>query len=126
MKLASGIHRHGFRTWYERELLRSHGCLALTFVCAIGLFAAFEAMSRFDNNSDRWIDLTAIVVCAVVGLWSLRRYLFLLMHAESVANQADCPGCGTYARFTLVSADAAGSDVVVRCRGCERVWTINA
>ena len=42
MKLAEGIRKHGFRKWYERELLQSHAHLVLTFLCAIGLFAAFE------------------------------------------------------------------------------------
>ena len=47
MKLAEGIRKHGFRKWYERELLQSHAHLLLTFLCMIGLFAAFEALGRF-------------------------------------------------------------------------------
>jgi hypothetical protein len=36
MKLAEGIRRHGFRKWYERELLQSHAHLVLCFLCVIG------------------------------------------------------------------------------------------
>ena len=39
------------------------------------------------------LDILFVIVCAVIGLWALRRYLFLLMHAEEVANQATCPTC---------------------------------
>lgn len=122
MKLASGIRKHGFRKWYERELLSSHAHLVLTFVCGVGLLAGFDA----GPGGLVAADLLGIVLCAATGVWALRRYLYLLTHAESVANQADCPACGTYARFDLVAADAAGDEVAVRCRRCQREWTISA
>jgi predicted Zn finger-like uncharacterized protein len=124
MKLGAGIRKHGFRKWYERELLRSHAHMALTFVCMVGLIGAFEAASKFRSWADQAFDLLAVLVCGGVGLWALRRYLFLLMHAESVAHQADCPSCGTYARFSLVQADATTERVRVRCRQCSHEWTI--
>jgi hypothetical protein len=126
MKLAAGIRKHGFRKWYERELMRSHAQLALLLASTIGLLAAFEAASKFRGWVDQVIDVAAIVVCAAVGLRSLRRYLYLLMHAEAVANQADCPSCGAYARFRLVSADAQDEDASVCCRNCGHQWTISS
>jgi hypothetical protein len=127
MQLSDGIRRHGFRKWYERELLQSHAHLALTFLCAVGLFAAIEAAMHFTSWSDRVIDALAILACAAIGVWALRRYLFLLMHAEHVANQADCPHCGTYARFTLVEVASASGvlSVTVRCRECAHQWSID-
>ena len=124
MKMAAGIRKHGFRKWYERELLRSHAHMALTFICMIGVLAAFEAASKYRGWVDQVIDVAAIAICGISGLWALRRYLFLLMHAESVANQADCPSCGTYARFQLVHADASGDSARVCCRQCGHHWTI--
>ena len=126
MKLAAGIRKHGFRKWYERQLLRSHAHMALTFICMIGLLAAFEAASRYRGWVDQMIDVVAILVCAATGLWALRRYLFLLMHAENVAHQADCPSCGTYARFKLVRADALDERARVCCRQCGHEWTIES
>jgi hypothetical protein len=126
MKLATGIRKHGFRKWYERQLLHSHAHMALTFICLIGLLGAFEAASRYKSWLDQAIDVLTIVVCGGTGLWALRRYLYLLMHAEAVANQADCPGCGTYARFTLVHADAMGDKARVCCRQCGHEWTIES
>ena len=125
MKLAEGIAKHGFRKWYERELLQSHAHMALTFICALGLLAAFEAASKFHTLADQLTDIAAIGLCAGVGLWALRRYLFLLTHAEAVAQQADCPSCGTYGRLQLVRVDADGQQVHVRCRQCSDEWRID-
>jgi tRNA(Ile2) C34 agmatinyltransferase TiaS len=125
MTLADGIRKHGFRKWYERQLLQSHAHLALTFLSTIGVFMAFEAASRFHTFADRLTDLIAVPVCAGVGLWALRRYLYLLQHAEAVAHQADCPHCGTYGRLALVRPDASGESVDVRCRKCDHQWRID-
>lgn len=126
MKLAAGIRKHGFRKWYERELMRSHAHMVLLLACSIGLLAAFEAASKFRDWADQLIDILAIAVCGAAGLWSLRRYLYLLMHAEAVAHQADCPSCGTYARFRLVRADAQDENPSVCCRNCSHEWTIHS
>jgi len=124
MTLAEGIRKHGFRKWYERQLLQSHAHLALTFCCLIGIFAAFEALVSFRDWSDQAIDIVAIGLCVMLGLWALRRYLFLLASAEAVANQADCAGCKAYGRLELEESDASGESVRVRCRGCGHRWHI--
>jgi hypothetical protein len=126
MQLAQGLKRHGFRKWYERELLQSHAHLALAFLSCFGLFAAMEAAIHFTSWTDRVIDAAAILICAAVGLWSLRRYLYLLHHAEHVAHQADCPGCGAYGRLELVAAPLEDGPTSVRCRRCGRPWEIHA
>jgi predicted Zn finger-like uncharacterized protein len=124
MTLAEGIRRRGFRKWYERELLVGHSHLALLLFCALGLMMALEAAFRFRTLADQLIDAAAVLVCAGTGVWSLRRYLFLLMRAESLANQADCPGCGAYGRLDLVDPAAAGDTVAVRCKRCGHEWRI--
>jgi hypothetical protein len=143
MKLQDGIRTHGFRKWYERELLQSHAHLVLAFACAIGLVAAFEAAWRFRGTLDQLTDGVAGLLCGAIGLWALRRYLYLLHHAEAAANQADCPQCKAYGRLEAVEstegkavpppAAAASTDnqpgdallpVAVRCRQCSHRWTI--
>ena len=124
MKLADGIRKHGFRKWYERELLQSHAHLVLTFLSMIGVFAAVEALRDSANRSDQLFDVAAIVVCAVVGVWALRRYLYFLNHAEATANQADCPQCQTYGRFRLEAEDASEGSMRVCCKKCSHSWTI--
>lgn len=124
MKLAAGIRKLGFRKWYERQLLRSHAHMALTFICMIGVLAAFEATSRYRDLLEQSIDIASIVICGGAGLWALRRYLALLMYAEHAAQQADCPACGTYARFKLVRSETEEDRVLVCCRQCQHLWTI--
>lgn len=126
MSLATGIRKHGFRKWYERELLHSHAHMLLTFICLIGVLAALEGSSLHRSISDQMLNLGTAALCTGVGIWALRRYMYLLMHAEAVANQADCPGCGTYARFTLVHSDPAGERVAVCCRACAHQWDITS
>jgi len=126
MKLAEGIRKHGFRKWYERELLTSHGHLVLTFLCMIGLFAGFEALTRSSSSwLDQAIDLIAIALCAAIGLWALRRYLYFLTHAEAAANQADCPQCKAYGSFVVDAEDDAERVMTVCCRKCNHKWTIS-
>ena len=125
MTLADGIRKHGFRKWYERRLLQSHAHLALCFMAVLGLFAAFEALTRFRDWVDQAIDIAAIGLCALIGLWALRRYLFLLSSAEVVANQADCAQCQAYGRLEVVEADPSGHQLRVKCRGCGHRWEMD-
>ena len=124
MRLADGIRKHGFRKWYERRLLQSHAHLALTFCCLIGIFAEAEALVRFRSWADQATSIVGFGLCAAVGLWALRRYLFLLMSAEAAAHQADCAQCKAYGRLELEEADDRGGQLRVRCRGCGHRWGI--
>ncbi len=122
-RLYDGIRTVGFRKWYERELLSSHAHMVLAFLSLIGLMAAFEAFSG-GNLADKLFDAVAIVACAGVGIWALRRYLYLLMNAEVIANQANCPQCKVYGLFTALSEDKMHGHTQVRCRKCAHEWQI--
>jgi predicted Zn finger-like uncharacterized protein len=126
MTLADGIRKHGFRKWYERELLQGHAHMVLCVLSVLGLMAAFESATHPHGLADQWADFATALLCFASGLWALRRYLYLLAHAESVAHQADCPHCGTYGRMELTQANAAGDEVQVRCRKCGKGWRISA
>ena len=124
MRLPDGMRRHGFRKWYERELIQSHLHLVLTLACVIGLLGAVEVFNRTAPLSDSLTNVAAVLLFASVGLWALRRYLYLLLHAEETANHAVCPACQAYGRFTLVADDPAERRITVRCRGCGQQWPI--
>ena len=123
--LAEGIRRHGFRKWYERELITSHAHLVLLIFCTLGLLATFEAYDRGASAGQQLADVAAVLLCAGTGLWALRRYLFLLSHAEAAANQANCPHCDAYARFELVPEQPRADAVQVCCRKCRHRWSID-
>lgn len=124
MRLGDGIRRHGFRKWYERELLQSHLHMLLLLLCTIGLLGAFEAFSRHAPVADQLSIVLSVLLCLGIGVWSLRRYLYLLMHAEAVANQAVCPQCKTYGRLAVLHDDRSAQQVGVGCKHCGHEWPI--
>jgi hypothetical protein len=119
------IRRLGFRKWYERELLQSHANLVLLLLASLGLLGAAEAYTRTAPLLDQLQVVAAALASAAIGVLALRRYLYLLNHAEFVANQADCAQCGTYARWNLVDDPGEGTRIRVRCRQCSHEWHID-
>ena len=124
-RLAEGVRRYGFRKWYERELLSSHAHLLLTLLSSVALIGLLEAFQDA-SPADKLLNVLLFIASGAIGLWALRRYLYLLTHAEAVANQANCPGCGTYARFEVMGEDRRSGQTAVRCRACRQEWTIEA
>lgn len=120
------VKRIGFRKWYERQLLSSHAHMVLAFLSAIAIVGSMEAFRTSKAADDRLVDVLFIVVSAAIGIWALRRYLFLLMRAEATANQASCPDCGDYGRFSVVGQRARLREIDVRCRKCSRDWVISS
>ena len=124
-RLFEHFKRIGFRKWYERQLLSSHAHMVLAFLSVIALIGAMEAF-RTAQGDAQLANVLFVVVCAGIGAWALRRYLFLLMRAEEAANQASCPDCGDYGRFHVVGHRPRLSEIDVRCRKCARDWIFSA
>ena len=122
-RLVESVKRVGFRKWYERQLLSSHAHMVLAFLSAIALVGSMEAYRSAEGDA-QLANVLFVVVCAAIGAWALRRYVFLLMRAEQTANQASCPGCGEYGRFRVVGQRPRQEDIEVRCRKCEHDWVI--
>jgi hypothetical protein len=125
MSAGKTIRRIGFRKWYERELLQSHANLVLLLLATLGLLGSAEAYSAQLPLGDQLQVLAAAAASAVIGLLALRRYLYLLNHAEYVANQATCERCGTYARLEMLEENVAANRLQVRCRKCGHQWPID-
>jgi hypothetical protein len=128
MAIATSIRQRGFAKWYERELLTGHAHLVLLVLAALGAIGSLEAFSQ--PGSQHLLMVASLVASTAIGTWALRRYLFHLMRAELIANQASCPGCGVYARWQVESAeagdDAAGRPAAMQvcCRRCRHHWRI--
>ena len=75
--LAEAVTRIGFRKWYERELLRGHAHMLLALLSVIALLGSMEAF-RGASVAAKLMDVGFMIVCAAVGYWAMRRYLFLL------------------------------------------------
>jgi hypothetical protein len=128
--LADGIRQVGFRKWYERELLSSHAHMALALFAVVALIASFEAFQGANTN-DKLLNTVFVVLCAAISLWALRRYLYLLMHAEEMANQANCAQCQAYGMLQLQevadlrrAAPAAPRLLPVCCKRCGFRWNL--
>jgi hypothetical protein len=121
--LSDGIRQVGFRKWYERQLLSSHAHLVLAVLSTVAMIASVEAYSGA-TTAERAMDAVFVVACGAIALWSLRRYLYLMMRAEGVANQASCGDCGAYGRFKVVGPDRSPSETEVCCNQCAHHWTI--
>ena len=121
--LAEGIRTIGFRRWYERELLSGHAHLVLLLLSVVGLMACLELIPS-QMPAERLAFAFYGVVCAAIGVWALRRYLYLLIRAEAIANQANCPRCKAYGRLRLVEGTKRYGTTQVQCRSCAQGWAI--
>jgi len=124
-RLVESFKRIGFRKWYERQLLSSHAHMVLAFLSVIALMGAMEAF-RTSQGDTQLANVTFVVVCAAIGAWALRRYLYLLLRAEQAANQASCPDCGDYGRFRVVGHRPRLQEIDVCCSKCSRAWIFSA
>jgi hypothetical protein len=120
---ADRMERLGFRKWYERELLSGHAYMVLAILSVVALMASLEGFR--DGPTVRVENVLFVVICTGIGLWALRRYLFLMMRAEVVANQAVCADCGEYGRFGIVGRNPNQAQAEVCCRKCTHRWVIN-
>ena len=77
------------------------------------------------EHIDKLVNTLYLLLSAAIGVWALRRYLFLLTRAEVVANQAQCEDCGEYGRFKVVADHRSSDETEVCCRKCRHHWMIS-
>jgi hypothetical protein len=122
--LADGVAKVGFRKWYERELLSGHAHLVLMLLATVGMLGSIEAFAGGDWL-DKVIDAVMFLTSAAIAVWAMRRYLFLLMRAEHIANQANCPHCKEYGRLSVEPDATQPGQTRVRCKACGWRWDIH-
>ncbi|MEW6704840.1 MAG: hypothetical protein AB1430_08325 [Pseudomonadota bacterium] len=120
------VRSQGFQRWYQSELTQSHLHLVLLLLCAVALFSTAEVFSAQLPLGQRVVLAGCALTSGVIGVWALRRYLYLLMHAEYVANQAACPACKSYAQWNLLADSEGGRRWRVQCRRCGHLWEIDS
>ena len=128
------IERHGFRRWYERQLIESHAYLALGFVALILLLSGLELL----GNVEAGIRYLFILIAAAAGgtllVVAWRRFGVLLARAEHFGEAATCPQCKAWGKFKVLAQEASSADdppeagrphwLRVQCTRCEAVWKL--
>lgn len=134
MQAIDYIQRHGFKRWYERQLVESHAYLALGFVALILMLSGFEVLGDMKSG----LGYVSILGMAALGgtlmLIAWRRFNALLARAERFAEGATCPTCKVWGKFRVLGQEAAPDDdppeagrprwLRVRCAKCGGEWRI--
>jgi len=128
------IRTHGFRAWYERQLLECHAWLVS---CFFGIICAASGIEV--SRQALLLGLALTVSGIVMALYSWRRYRAMLAFAERLGERAVCPNCQVYAQFKIIAAaptslpDGTDPDIdrgdetfslQAQCRRCGHVWKL--
>ena len=134
MSVAEYIHRHGFRRWYERQLIESHAYLALAFVAMILLLSGVELLGDSTSGSKYFAILISAALGGTLMLIAWRRFTVLLARAEQFGELATCPECKAWGQFRVLGQETAPDDeppeagrphwLNVRCTKCGHQWRI--
>lgn len=132
------IRTDGFRKWYERQLIECHAWLLSWFLALIVLISGLELAG---SGAGRRLAGAALILGGLaLTLYSWRRYRLLLEVAERLGEQAACPVCNAYGKFSVLASGPFplpdGGDPVLddlrgsvwlraRCRKCSGEWVIN-
>ena len=118
MEPVDSIRRLGFSRWYERRLIEAHAWFVSAFFCMVAIAACMEELTFRGSPMRLVLYLLFVLGSAAIGLYGVVRYHKILVEAESIGEQATCSGCGTYARFRMISPSQA------RCRKCDHEWRL--
>ena len=134
MQVTRYIERHGFRRWYERQLIESHAYLALGFVALIFLLSGLELLTDAEAGMSYMIVLIAAAAGGVLLMVAWRRFSVLLTRAEHFAEAATCPQCKAWGKFKVLAQESSSALdppeagrphwLSVRCTQCEAIWKL--
>jgi hypothetical protein len=117
------INEDGFRHWYEGELIRAFGLMALGVLL---LLLGVSAIEVFFNLGPGWpLDRLAALASSLVGVFCAGlcwlKFSSLIARAELLANQAVCSNCKAYGRLVVdgEGLDTETMDRVLNCK-CQK------
>ena len=113
------INEDGFRHWYEGELIRAFGLMALGVLL---LILGVSALEVFFNLGPGWpLDRLAALASSLIGVFLAGlcwlKFSSLIGRAELLANQAVCSNCHAYGRL-LVDDERLDSESLERVLNC--------
>ncbi len=99
------IPTHGFRRWYERQLIECHAWLVSWLLGLIVLVSGIEVVAQ--GGASRMSGALLLLGGLAVTAYSWKRYRLLPEIAERLGEQATCPGCQAYGKFRVQSSGPA-------------------
>ena len=126
MGTIEGIRKHGFRKWYERQLIESHAWLVTLLLAVLAMAAGLEAVSVRNGLAEFLFDAAVVAAGAALSWVSWRRYAHTMLVAEHVGHQAECPGCRRQG-FSAAPVEEPGRpmQLIAACRRCGHRWPID-
>jgi len=115
---ANSIRRLGFTRWYERRLIEGHVWLVCALLCVIVALVCLEELKFRDSAMRVFMNLSTMLATFAVGWYGLDRFFKILREVILISERATCTGCGTYARFALISQYRA------KCKKCGHEWKL--
>jgi hypothetical protein len=129
MGTIDGIRKHGFRKWYERQLIEGHAWLVTLLLAVLAMAAGLEALSIRDGIGELLFDAAVVFGGGSLSWVAWRRYARAMLVAEHVGHQAVCPACQRYGfRAVPPGEDGAAPQpprLVAACRRCGHRWPID-
>jgi hypothetical protein len=120
-----GIRRVGFRRWYERQLIESHAWLVACFLAIVLVAAGFELLTMERGPLDFAFD-AALIGSGLLVCWiAWRRYARLMLVADFIGDQANCPSCAHYG-FRFEGVERVPLTILARCPKCGHGWPVVA
>lgn len=118
-----GIHRIGFRRWYERQLIHGHLWLAACFLAIVLCASGLELLSSRAGAGELVLDATLAAGGALLAWFAWRRYVALMTLAHGVSAQANCPACRRFG-FVADPPPDRPRTLSVRCARCAHRWSV--
>lgn len=128
---AQGIGKLGFRIWYERQLIEGHIYFVTGFMSAVLIMALLEDLNLRRPEPMSLLALGGIVAATLLGIGAIRRYMYILNRAESLAEQCVCKTCSCYGLIRVLDAgdleSVSGPQWMrVACKKCGHQWHIES
>jgi hypothetical protein len=140
MGYEDAIRKLGFKRWYERQLIESHGYLVTCFLSMIVIAVALDDIAFEGRGWEPVLMLVVALGALVLAVHAWNQYRQGLIKAERVASEATCGRCKAYAAFRIVASGPQPTRLLqpsgelpvgqpevwlrVRCRRCEHEWTV--
>lgn len=131
MTVAQGISKHGFRSWYERELVVCHSYLVTSLLCLILLLLLVESLDWRAAWPALLLKLAVIAAAALLGGAALQRYLQILGGVLALGQKCVCGQCHAYGIVQVIATgctphDAEPQWMRLQCGKCGYQWQVTS